>query len=128
MSQPTIVPYFSFADGAAAIEFLEKAFGFEIIQRQDAEDGTLIHCEMRYGDGVVMMGTDAGRAKGSPGVYVVVEDVQAHHDRAMKHGARIVYGPEQTEWGTWRYRALGPEGHEFTFGTYSPSTEPPSWA
>ena len=128
MTNPTIIPYFSFADGPAAIAFLTEAFGFEVVQKADAEDGTLVHCEMRYGEGVIMMGTDAQRGKGSPGVYVVVEDVEAHHARAVKAGAEIVYGPEQTEWGTWRYRCLGPEGHEFTFGTYSPSTEPPSWA
>ncbi len=126
MTTPTIVPYFSFKDGPAAIDFLEKAFGFEVVQRADADDGTLMHCEMRYGDGVIMMGTD-DRPTGSPGVYVVVTDVQAHHAQAVKAGAEIVYGPEQTEWGTWRYRAIGPEGHEFSFGTYAPSTEPPSW-
>lgn len=126
MTQPTIVPYFSFADGPAAIEMLTKAFGFEVVLRADAEDGTLQHAEMKYGDGVIMMGTAEGASKGSPGLYVVVEDVHAHHAHAVEQGVEIVFGPQQTEWGTWRYRCIGPEGHEFSFGKYLPSTERPA--
>jgi len=50
----------------------------------------------------------------------VVDDVDAHHGRGSA-GARIVYGPEDTDFGTRRYRALDPEGYEWGFGTYSPS-------
>lgn len=127
MTQPTIIPYLSYRDGGAAIDFLTKAFGFTVTIRADADDGTLTHAELAYGDGVILMGT-ADLGKGSPGTYVVVEDVEAHHANAMANGAQEVYPPEKTEWGTMRYRCKDPDGHEWTFGTYSPSTEPPSWA
>ena len=68
--------------------------------------------------------TEGDAAATSPtghGVYVVVDDVDAHHERARAAGARIVYGPEDTDFGTRRYRALDPEGYEWSFGTYSPS-------
>ncbi|CTQ48810.1 VOC family protein [Jannaschia donghaensis] len=117
---PDIVPYLSYRDGAAAIDFLTQAFGFEVVQRQDDGD-TLQHAELRHGNGIVMMGT-ADLPKGSPGLYLVVEDVAAHHERAMAVGATEVYPPEPTEWGTWRWRAQDPEGHEWSFGTYAPST------
>ncbi|MEL7178154.1 MAG: VOC family protein [Pseudomonadota bacterium] len=123
---PSIVPYLSYADGKAAIAFLTKAFGLSVVQSYDDENGVLQHAEMRFGNGIIMMGT-ADMAKGSPGIYLVVEDVQAHFDAAKAAGAQIVYPPEQTEWGTWRYRAKDPEGHEWSFGSYAPSTEPPSW-
>ncbi len=123
---PSIVPYFSYADGKAAMAFLTKAFGLSVVQSYDDENGVLQHAEMRFGTGVIMIGT-ADRAKGSPGVYLVVEDVQAHFETAKAAGAQIVYPPEQTEWGTWRYRAKDPEGHEWSFGNYAPSTEPPDW-
>lgn len=54
------------------------------------------------------------------GIYCVVEDVDAHHDRARTAGAAIVYPPEDTEFGTRRYRAQDPEGYEWSFGTYAP--------
>ena len=124
---PDIVPYLSYVDTPAAIDFLTRAFGLEVVQRQDAEDGSVLHCEMRHGNGVVMIGMEA-RAKGSPGLYLVVRDVAAHHATAVAEGAEVVYPPEETEWGTKRRRARDPEGHEWSFGSYAPSTEPPAWA
>ena len=125
-SSPSIVPYFTYADPHAAIDFLERAFGLERVQVMDAQDGSLMHAELRHGEGVVMLGQ--GEApRGSPGVYLVVADVDAHHARAAGAGAGIVYPPEDTEFGTRRYRARDPEGHEWSFGTYAPSTEPPAW-
>ena len=59
---------------------------------------------------------------------MVVDDVQRHFDTAKTAGAEIVYPPEKTEWGTWRYRAKDPEGHEWSFGSYAPSTQPPNWS
>jgi uncharacterized glyoxalase superfamily protein PhnB len=123
---PDIVPYLSYRDAAAAVDHLVGAFGLLVVQRRD-EDGTLLHAELRHGNGVVMIGTD-DRPKGSPGIYLVVGDVVAHHDRALRAGAEEVYPPERTEWGTWRWRAKDVEGHEWTFGTYVPSTVAPDWA
>ncbi|WP_349365091.1 MAG: VOC family protein [Roseitalea porphyridii] len=125
--QPTIVPYLSYEDGHAAIAFLRDAFGFDVIQAHHDDEGRLLHAEMCFGDGVVMIGT-AKAGKGSPGIYVVVDDVKAHHARARDAGAEIVYPPERTDWGTWRYRCADPEGHEWSFGSYQPRTEAPSWA
>ncbi|MEL6915652.1 MAG: VOC family protein [Pseudomonadota bacterium] len=126
-TSPGIIPYFSYADGHAAVAFLEAAVGFHVVQTADAEDGSLLRCEMARGMGLIMMGTGE-TAKGTPGTYVVVEDVHEHHDRAVAAGAEIVYGVETTEWGTKRYRCRDLEGHEWTSGSYAPSTEPPRWA
>ena len=123
---PSIVPYLSYADGPAAIDFLARAFGPRLNVRQDADDGSVQHAELVHGNGVILMGT-ADLPKGSPGIYLVVDDVDAHHDRATAAGAEVVYGPEDTEWGTRRWRGRDPEGHEWTFGTYAPSTAAPSW-
>ncbi|MEM9973528.1 MAG: VOC family protein [Pseudomonadota bacterium] len=123
---PSIVPYLSYRDAKAAIAFLERAFGLELVQSHDGEDGALVHGEMRFGNGVIMLGTEV-RAKGSPGLYLVVPDLDAHFEAATAAGVEIVYPPEDTEFGTRRYRARDPEGHEWSFGTYAPSTVAPSW-
>lgn len=126
---PTIVPYLSYVDARAAMDFLRRAFGFEDVQAFDGEDGRLVHGEMRLGGGIVMLGSVAAPAAvGSPGIYCVVGDVDAHHARAAAEGAEIVYPPEETEFGTRRYRARDPEGHEWSFGTYAPSTTAPDWS
>jgi len=127
--RPSIVPYFSYRDAKAAMDFLASAFGFETVQAIDGEDGRLVHGEMRFGDGMIMLGSvEARPATGSPGVYLVVADVDAHYERARAAGAEIVYPPEDTEFGTRRYRARDPEGHEWSFGTYQPQTEAPQWS
>lgn len=126
---PTIVPYFGYRDAAAALRWLAEAFGFEEKQAFTTPDGRVMHAEMAFGGGVVMIGTGEPPVGGdaaatSPtghGIYVVVDGVDAHHERAKAAGARIVYGPEDTDFGTRRYRALDPEGYEWSFGTYSPS-------
>ena len=105
------------------MEHLEPAFGMEHVQATDAQDGTLMHTAMRRGVGVV--GIDAGEAVcGSPGVYLVVDDVEAHHVRVE---AAIVYRWQDTEFGARRHRAGDPEGREWSFRASAPSTEPRGW-
>lgn len=122
-----MVPYLPYRDAAGALRFLAEAFGFEVVVEVPSDGGALAHAEMRYGAGVLMLGTGAPvGARGAwaltpgHGVYVVVEDVDAHHARAVAAGAEIVWEPEETEFGTRRYRARDPEGYEWSFGSYRP--------
>jgi uncharacterized glyoxalase superfamily protein PhnB len=128
-AKPSIVPYLSYVDANAAMLFLDRAFGLEKVQSFDDLDGRLIHGEMRWVGGVVMLGSvDVKPAMGSPGIYCVVEDVDKHYAKAQAAGAEIVYPPEDTEFGTRRYRARDCEGHEWSFGTYQPQTAAPNWS
>jgi uncharacterized glyoxalase superfamily protein PhnB len=130
----SFVPYFSYRDAAAALDWLARAFGFEKTQDYRDDEGKVIHAEMTFGGGTIMLGTgeppehdSRPPTETSPtahGVYVVVPDADAHHERAQRAGATIVYGPEDTEFGTRRYRALDVEGYEWSFGTYRPPAEP----
>ncbi len=124
MTPPTFYPYFGYRDAPAAIDWLTKAFGFEIIQFNKNAEGEFIHAELRFGNGAIMIGTSADRvrpASADHGIYVYVTDVDAHYQRAHAAGAEIVYPPEDTGWGTRRYRVLDPEGYEWSFGTYRPA-------
>ena len=51
------VPYFVYSDGAAALDFLERALGFERVAVAPDENGGVLHAEMRSGDGLIMLGT-----------------------------------------------------------------------
>jgi uncharacterized glyoxalase superfamily protein PhnB len=99
---PTMYPYLSYRDAAAALRFLEEAFGFATSVRWDAPYGTVQHAEVTFGEGVMMMGTadhptvPLDGASVGQGIYVYVENVDAHFERAG--GARVVYPPEDTEW------------------------------
>jgi uncharacterized glyoxalase superfamily protein PhnB len=110
------------------LSFLQEAFGFTVSVRWDDPDGTVRHAEANFGDGAVMMGTaehPSAPLEGSSvgqGIYVYIDDVDAHFEQARAGGARVVYPPEDTAWGTRRYRALDPEGCEWSFGNYRPGT------
>jgi uncharacterized glyoxalase superfamily protein PhnB len=124
----SLFAYLSYRDAPAAIDWLE-AIDFRVVPRQPANDGSILHAELRLGDAVVMLSTaDAdytmpplvGRSTGS-GLYLLVDDVDAIHAAASAAGATAVLVPETTDWGTQRARVLEPEGHEWSFGTYNPA-------
>lgn len=63
---------------------------------------------------------DLGAVTG--GIYVVVDDVEAHYDRAKAAGAEMVQELVDDGYGR-RFSAHDLDGHLWIFGTYRPSTE-----
>jgi uncharacterized glyoxalase superfamily protein PhnB len=126
MGPPSIVPYLSYRDADAALRFLEDAFGFEVVVRWDDDQGAVQHAEVVWAGSTVMLGTgehpaaDVIDRSTGHGVYLVVDDVDDHYERSVASGAMVVFPPEDTAWGTRRYRVLDPEGYEWSFGSYRP--------
>jgi uncharacterized glyoxalase superfamily protein PhnB len=124
----SIHPTLLYRDAGTAIDFLERAFGFETLARHDNPDGTVAHAELRLGDDVVMVGTGAEGLQDVPddfkaarvGVYLSVEDLDAHHERARSAGATVTREPENTDYGSREYSARDAEGLHWHFGTYVP--------
>jgi uncharacterized glyoxalase superfamily protein PhnB len=126
--RPSICPTLLYADAKAAIRQLTEAFGFTELAVYESEDGAVEHAELAYGNGVVMLGSkgrggvfatvmkDAGPA----GLYVVVDDVDAHHRRAADHGAEILTPPTDQDYGARDYLARDVEGNVWSFGSYAP--------
>ncbi|MDX3238142.1 VOC family protein [Streptomyces sp. ME03-5709C] len=125
---PTVCPTLRYKDAKAALAFLEQAFGFTGIAVYEGEDGTVQHAELAYGNGVVMLGSErSGTAfsrlaagLGAASVYVVVDDADAHHDRAVAAGAEVVLPLTDQDYGSRDYTARDPEGNLWSFGTYVP--------
>jgi uncharacterized glyoxalase superfamily protein PhnB len=135
MSQ-RIVPFIGYEDAAAAIEWLERAFGF--VEDRDAryeENGTITHAELDLDGARIYLSTPAGyasprrvreeselvrRAYDNPwvidGLYVEVEEVDAHYERAREAGATILREPEEPGIGARIYSAEDLEGHRWMFG------------
>ena len=131
---PRISSAVFYDEAAAAIDFLGKAFGFEVRLRIEGEGGRIEHSELVFGEGLIMVGSAGAsnperahmkspRAVGganTQSLCVVVDDCDAHFQRAKAAGARIVaepttkdYGPEY--WADRTYEALDPEGHHWWF-------------
>jgi uncharacterized glyoxalase superfamily protein PhnB len=127
---PRISSCLFYDEAATAIEWLCKAYGFELRLKVDGENGDIVHSELDLGSGRIMVGS----AKKSPerkspkaldgvntqGLFVYVEDIQAHCDRARAAGAKIVSEPTTVDYGEdyWSdrgYEAVDPEGHRWYF-------------
>jgi PhnB protein len=122
---PTIYPRLAYDDEVAALDFLTRVFGFterREARKEDPEWGMLAWLE--YGDGVVMIGRAEHHIHGlySPRgekatcmMNVHVDDVDAHYERAVRGGARIVMELNDAFYGFRRYEALDIEDHRWHF-------------
>ena len=126
MGHPSVFPWRTYDDAPAAIAFLERAFGAEQQTLITLDDGSIAHAELRFGTGIVWVGASrpalpATRGLGEPGqgIYIAVDDVESHFERAQAAGAEIV--AELRDLGYSReYSARDPEGNAWQFGTYQP--------
>ena len=117
----SIYPTMRFDDADAALEWLSRAFGFKEQAVHRNEQGTIHHAEMSFGASMIMFGQGD---PSSQGIYVVVDDTDAHYERAKAAGAEITREIEDTPYGSREYSARDLDGHVWSFGTYQP--EPPA--
>jgi PhnB protein len=130
----TITPYLLYEDVDAALSFLSRAFGFKEVLRYTGEEGYVNHAEMRIGDGKIYLG-DPGEQYRNPknlgqdtvGIYVLVDDVDGHYQRAKSAGAEITEEPTDQEYGERRYTAVDPEGHRWFFAQPTGEVAPEEW-
>jgi uncharacterized glyoxalase superfamily protein PhnB len=119
----TIIPTFRYDDARAAIRFLCDAFGFEEHAVYE-EGGVVHHAELRLGDAYIMLGERRSGNADFPGqpttTYVVVDDPDAHHDRAVAAGAEIVRAVADQDYPSREYAAKDTGGNVWSFGTYAP--------
>lgn len=121
---PTLFPEVHYRDPRAALALLTNAFGFTTTLDVPADDGGLVHAELRLGAGHVFVGTlpREGEWKGlAQLVCAYVDDPDQHHLRAKAGGATISSALANTPFGARQYVARDPEGFVWLFGTYRPS-------
>ncbi|WAS96757.1 VOC family protein [Nannocystis punicea] len=135
---PRISSSIFYDDPAAAIDWLCRAFGFEVRLKVEGEDGDIVHSELVFGEGLVMVGGTRARdperesyqkhhvsprsvgGGNTQTLCVFVDDVDAHCAHARASGARVFREPTTSDYGEeyWSdrsYGALDPEGHQWWF-------------
>lgn len=133
-----LISCLGYRDTRAAVDWLVRAFGFEAraVYRDDA--GTVVHAELSFGNGMIMIGPDGGgefgkmvmtlpeRAGGrcTQTIYIIVDDVDAHFVRASAAGAETLIAPRGESYGGRSYSVRDPEGHAWSFGSYDPWAQP----
>lgn len=131
----TITPYLLYEDVEAALEFLQRAFGFEEVLRYSGAEGYVNHAEMRLGEDAIYLG-DPGDEYRNPaalgaatvliGVHVA-DDVDARCERARAAGAAITEEPADQAYGERRFSATDPEGHRWHFSKTIREVVPEDW-
>jgi uncharacterized glyoxalase superfamily protein PhnB len=127
----SIHPTLRYDDPRAAMAFLTGALGFVEQAVHTADDGSVAHAELSFGDGVVMLGArtdppgpfDTGRAV----IYLALgspAEVDHHHDRAAAAGARVVQELVDQPYGSREYAVADPEGNIWSVGSYRPEVKP----
>jgi len=133
---PRISPTLFYDDAAAAIDWLCRAFGFDVRLKVEGDKGRIEHSELVLDQGLIMVAesratvprpdTAPRRSPKSVGgantqaLMVFVDDADAHCARARAAGATIFMEPEVHDYGAdyWAdrsYGAVDPEGHAWWF-------------
>jgi uncharacterized glyoxalase superfamily protein PhnB len=135
----TVIPALRYRDAVVAIEWLCRALGFEKRVVYMADEKTVGHAELTFGNGMVMIGSvtngtpysdlvrqpdAAGFETQSP--YLVVNDVKAIYASAKAAGAEMVFDLEDKDYGGSGFTCRDPEGHVWSVGDYDPWAEQPT--
>jgi uncharacterized glyoxalase superfamily protein PhnB len=135
---PRICQNLYYEKPAAAIDWLCKAFDFEVRLKVEGDDGDILHSELTYGEGLIMVGGSGRKDDGkeawqaqqttpksihggnTQSMCIFVDDVDSHCAKAVEHGAKIHREPKTDDYGDdyWADRTYGatdPEGHMWWF-------------
>jgi uncharacterized glyoxalase superfamily protein PhnB len=130
---PRISVSLYYDDAAKAIDWLCDAFGFQVRLKVEGEGGRIEHSELTFGEGLIMVaGADKAdkfpqvRSPGQVGgantqnMFVYVDDVEAHCEKARARGATIRVEPKTTDYGEdyWSdrsYECVDVGGHHWWF-------------
>jgi uncharacterized glyoxalase superfamily protein PhnB len=130
---PRISSAVYYEDPGQAIDWLCRAFGFELRLKVEGDGGSIEHSELTFGEGLIMVGglqkSEKYPYRKSPNqlsgantqsMMVYVDDVEAHCARARAAGATIVTELETHDYGEDYWSDRGYEcrdvgGHHWWF-------------
>lgn len=125
----TVVPFLTYPDVDRAIQWLCGAFGFsERLRTPPGPDGSIHHAQLAVGEGAVVLTCRPEHdPRSAPSLFVPVEDVDAHHERARRFGARVLGPPRTCEFGERQYTAEDLAGYRWTFSQSVTDVNPVDW-
>ena len=100
----------------------------------DGPDHTVAHAELRFGNGLIMLGSASNKGPlahryALPGeigdrvtspLYLVAKDCVPVWERACAAGAQVVMELREMEYGGKAFSVLDPEGYLWSVGEYNP--------
>jgi uncharacterized glyoxalase superfamily protein PhnB len=130
----TVIPGLRYRNAMAMIEWLCRAFRFEKQAVYAGPDGVVMHSQLTFGNGMIMVGSVDNRTPGSNMLkqpdeiggaetqtpYLVVSDIDAIYASAKSAGAKMLIDLEEKDYGGKAFSCSDPEGHIWHVGTFDP--------
>lgn len=128
----TVIPCLRYRNAYAAIDWLCAVFGFESHLIVDGDNDTVVHAQLSFGNGMIMLGSvrpDSGYGallaqpdeidgRQTQTIYLTVNDADAVHERAVQAGAEILIALADEDYGGRGFTCRDPGRHIWSIGTY----------
>jgi len=96
----TVAVYFHPIGAPRFIDFVEKAFGAQVVERHQSDEGFVYHSKVRIGDSIIELGEAHDQWQPMPSaIYLYVEDVDATYQQALNAGATSALEPTDQPYG-----------------------------
>jgi uncharacterized glyoxalase superfamily protein PhnB len=129
----TVLPHVMYACVPDALTWLGRVFGFQEHYRY-GEPGGIVHGAQVYaGRAYVMISRARGHktpeqlGHGTQYLTIFVDDVDAHYQRSIEEGARIVEPLNETVYGERQYAVEDLERHRWLFSQHAKDLAPEDW-
>lgn len=130
----TVIPGLRYRNALSMIDWLCRALGFEKNAVYVGANDQVMHAQLTFGNGMIMIGSVEKESPGSALVtqpdevsgketqspYLVTADCDAVYQRAKDAGAEIVMELEEKSYGGKGFTCKDPEGHIWHVGNYDP--------
>ena len=121
----TVTPFLVVKGVAELMVFLKESFGAEEREMLKADDGRIMHAEVRIGDSVVMMGEPSEDSEAMPSIlYLYLEAVDASYKKALEAGAISVREPEDQFYGDRSAAVKDASGNQWWLATHVEDVPP----
>ena len=130
----TVIPAMRYRDAHKAIEWLVIAFGMEKKVVYDTPEGHVMHAELTFGNGMIMIGSVANGGeysklitqpdeiggRSTQSICLVVSNATAIYESAKAAGADITQDLADMPYGGKAFGCKDFEGHLWSIGEYDP--------
>jgi uncharacterized glyoxalase superfamily protein PhnB len=133
MQGSAVIPGLRYKDAHAMIAWLERAFGFVRHAVYDGPENTVMHAELTFGTGMIMIGSDSNAGWREHAIHpqatdgrvttslsLIVEDCRPIYASAKAAGATVVRELAEMEYGGRSFLVRDPEGYLWSVGEYDP--------
>lgn len=108
----TVSPYLMVNNPEKLIEFLQKAFFAEIVNKTLDSENLITNAIINIGHTNFMIGRARGEFNNfKTSLYLYVDDVDMLHKRAIENGAELVFEPENMPYNDRQSGIIDPTGN-----------------